>query len=182
MAWWDFLKKDEKHWPVSHHIKEIQKDVEVKVAVSVNATNAYENTLNKLICHYSEWHRLTRAVSWVMKLKELLHKLSAHRKLLTLQTSERLRHERKTEIVANQMQKFKTTISGSLLTTEEITLGEIEIIKLCQMQGFSDELMTLQKGDKLKRSSHTIKLDPVVKDGILRVGGRLHQSALPADA
>ena len=57
-----FLKKDEKHWPVSPHIKEIQKDdAEVKAAVSVNATNAYENTL-KLICHYSEWHRLTRAV------------------------------------------------------------------------------------------------------------------------
>ena len=78
--------------------------------------------------------------------------------------------------------RFKTTISGSLLTTEDIALGEIEIVKLCQMQGFSDELMTLQKGDKLKRSRHIIKLDPVVQDGILRVGGRLHQSALPADA
>ena len=145
----------------------------------MNATNACENTLNKLICHYSEWHRLTTAVSWMMKLKELLHKLSEHRKLLTLQANERLRHERKTEIVANQMQKFKTTIRGSLLTTEDIALGEIEIIQLCQMQGFSDDLMTLQKGDKLKRSSHIIKLDPVVKDG---VGGRLHQSSLPADA
>lgn len=87
----DFLKKDEKHWPVSPDIKEIQKDdVKVKAAVSVNATNAYKSTLNKFICHYSEWHRLTRAVSWMMKLKPLLHKLSAHRKLLTLQASERL--------------------------------------------------------------------------------------------
>lgn len=34
---------------------------------------------------------------------------------------------------------------------------------------------------KLKKSSHIIKLDPVVQGGILRVGGRLHQSALPLD-
>ncbi len=42
--------------------------------------------------------------------------------------------------------------------------------------------MTLQKGVKLKRSSHFVKLDPIMQDGILRVGGRLHRSALPADA
>lgn len=85
-------------------------------------------------------------------------------------------------MVARQMQKFKSTIKGSLLTAEDVAMGEIEMIKLCQSQSFSDELMTLQKGDKLKRSSHMVKLDPVVQDGILRVGGRSHQSALPADA
>ncbi|XP_037631889.1 uncharacterized protein LOC119491753 [Sebastes umbrosus] len=73
-------------------------------------------------------------------------------------------------------------MKGSLLTAEDVAMGEIEIIKFCQSQGFGDELISLQKGDKLKGSSHIVKLDPVLQNGILRVGGRLHQSALPEDA
>lgn len=84
-------------------------------------------------------------------------------------------------MVTSQLQQFRSTIKGSLLTAEDVAMGEIEIIKICQSQSFSDELMTLQNGDKLKRSSHIVKLDPVMQDGILRVGGRLHQSTLPAD-
>ena len=179
----DFLTRDKEHWPVSPDMREIQKDdVEIKETICVNATNVHENPLNKLICHYSEWHCLKKAVSWMMKFKQLLHKLSTHRKHLISQASESLSHEKTTEMVKRQMQKFRSTIKGFLLTAEDVASGEIEIIKLCQSQSFSDELLTLQKGDELKRSSHIVKLDPVVQDGILRVGGRLHRSALPADA
>lgn len=115
----DFLKKDKKHWPVSPVVKKIQKDdVEVKAAVSVNATDAYENTLNKLICHYSEWHRLTRAISWMIKLKRLLHKLSTHRKLLTSQASERLSHEREPRLM-------QTRCKGSKLKSVDCSLLKI---------------------------------------------------------
>lgn len=55
-------------------------------------------------------------------------------------------------------------------------MGEIKIIKVCQSQVFSDGHMGLQKGDKLKKSSHIVKWNPVVQDGISKVGGRLHQS------
>lgn len=85
-------------------------------------------------------------------------------------------------MVERQMQKYRSRFKGSLLTAEDVASGEIEIIKLCQSQSFSDEFMTLQKGEKLKRNSHIVKLDPIVHDGILRVGGRLHWSALSADA
>lgn len=179
----EFLTKDRKHWPVSPDMKDIQKDdAEVKKSVCVTATNLHENPLNKLICYHSKWHCLKRAVSWMMKVKKLLQSLSAHRKLITSQLSHHLSHEKKTEIVTQRMQQFKLTVKGSLLTTEDVVMAEVEIIRFCQNQCFSDELKALQRGDKLKGSSHIVKLDPVVQDGILRVGGRLLQSALPTDA
>ncbi len=84
-------------------------------------------------------------------------------------------------MVIKQLKLFKATIKGSLLTVKDVAIAEAEIDKICQSQCFSDELITLQKGDKPQRSSPIVKLDPVVQDGILRVGGRLHQSALPSD-
>ena len=42
-----------------------------------------------------------------------------------------------------------------------------------------EELCALQKGEKIKRSSSIMKLDPFLQDGVLRVGGRLHRAALP---
>lgn len=91
----EFLTKDKEHWSVSPDMREIQKnDVEVKGAVSANVTNVHEDPLNKLICHYSEWHSLKKAVSW-MKFKQLLQKLSTHRKLLTSQASDCSSTERK---------------------------------------------------------------------------------------
>lgn len=38
----------------------------------------------------------------------------------------------------------------------------------------------LTKGlHSVKRSSHLFKLDPILQDGVLRVGGRLSKSAMP---
>lgn len=68
-----------------------------------------------------------------------------------------------------------------MLTAEDVAVGETKIIKLCQTQCFNDELMALKKGDKVKGNSHIVKLDPVLQNGMFRVGGRLHQSDLPAD-
>ncbi|KAL4008191.1 hypothetical protein ACER0C_002043 [Sarotherodon galilaeus] len=178
----EFLTKDGKNWPIPPDIKETPKnDVEVKEVMSVDVTKLHENPVNKLISHYSDWYRLKKAVSWILMFKQLLCRLSAHRKLLMSQASDCESGKRKAEKVAGQMQQFKTCIKGSSLTTADVAKGETEIVKFCQNQSFAEELASLQKGDKLKRSSHIAKLDPFVQDGVLRVGGRLHESALPAD-
>ncbi len=53
--------KRQQHWPVSPDMREIQKsDIEIKCEVNVNVTDVHENPLNKLICHYSDWHCLKK--------------------------------------------------------------------------------------------------------------------------
>jgi len=49
----------------------------------------------------------------------------------------------------------------------------------CQRQTFPDKFKSLQSSNHLKRSGPLYKLDPLVQDGIIRVGGHLNQSAMP---
>lgn len=50
-----------------------------------------------------------------------------------------------------------------------------------QKQAYPEEVAALQTGT-LKRTSHLFwLLEPQIVDGVLRVGGRLHRSALPED-
>ncbi|XP_024123270.2 uncharacterized protein LOC112143483 [Oryzias melastigma] len=145
----DYLTRDKKYWPVSPDRKDVtDNDVEIKRQVNVNATNVSEDLLNKLICHYSEWHKLKRAVSWFLILKQLLLKISRHRKDLLSQVSDKNNKEMSVEAVDKQMQKFKSAIEGSLLTADDVAEGELEIIKYCQRQHFSQELLALQKDAK----------------------------------
>lgn len=66
------------------------------------------------------------------------------------------------------------------LTVTELENAEMEI-KFCQNQSYRGEILTLQKDQKIKRTSHIVKLDPLLDNGILRVGGRLERSALPSN-
>lgn len=45
-------------------------------------------------------------------------------------------------------------------------------------QCFSDEIAALQKCNELERRSHVVRSEPALYDGVLRVGGTLHYSAL----
>ena len=60
--------------------------------------------------------------------------------------------------------------------------AEKEIIRFCQNQTFHGEVSSLERGNhNLKRSSPLCKLDPVLKDGLLKVGSRLSKSSMPAE-
>lgn len=63
---------------------------------------------------------------------------------------------------------------------EELNRVEMEIVQYCQQCSFQSEISALKKGEQvLKRKSPIYRLDPYLQDGILRVGGRLHKSAMP---
>ncbi|KAL2099386.1 hypothetical protein ACEWY4_005866 [Coilia grayii] len=57
--------------------------------------------------------------------------------------------------------------------------AETDIIKFSQNQRFQEEISMLMKGNSVKKTSHLWKLDPVLCDGVLRVGGRLSAAAMP---
>ena len=65
----------------------------------------------------------------------------------------------------------------------EVEKAENAIIKYVQSYPFQDEILML-RGDvrAVKKSSSIVKFDPILVNGILRVGGRLHYSSISSEA
>lgn len=81
----------------------------------------------------------------------------------------------------------------SLISVEEMHSAEIKMLKYAQTQSFIEELSCLRnkgsdamlkksvrKGSasSVKKSSSVVKLDPVLRDGLLCVGGRLRDAPI----
>ncbi|XP_030646367.1 uncharacterized protein LOC115826628 [Chanos chanos] len=147
-------------------------DPEVKRVTQVHFIQAQEpkNATDKLMTHYSSWTKLKRAVAWFLKLKDLLKELKAKRK------------ERNTLNEESGMSQFKKTFKGTHLTCEDLTKAETEIVKYCQKQRFIKDLVMLKEHQRVKKSSSLYKLNPVLQDGVMRVGGRLSRTAMPDDS
>ncbi|KAK0152982.1 hypothetical protein N1851_005349 [Merluccius polli] len=148
-------------------IKNDKDDDEVRHTATVHLTNAAEDVhaVDKLINHYSSWYRLKRAVAWVLKLKDLL-----------LQCCKKKKEQTNVKLNKQSDKSMKTSTS---FTCEDLMQAETEIIKFSQNQRFKEEISMLAKGNNVKKTSHLRKLDPVLSDGVLRVGGRLSAAAMP---
>ncbi len=76
------------------------------------------------------------------------------------------------------MKLFKT----QRLTVEELALAEKAVIIYTQITSFPAEMTTLKtKSSSVLKKSSLYRLDPMLNDGILRVGGRLHKLAMPEE-
>ena len=64
------------------------------------------------------------------------------------------------------------------ITLDEIERAEKEILRHVQKRAFPEEFNHPEK--PVKKSSRLYKLDSIVMDGLLRVGGRLRKASLPA--
>ncbi len=182
----EFLLDNECDWseqPV--RMKEsLQNDPEIKNGATVNMIKVEENMkpIDKLISYYSDWHKLKRSVAWILKVKENLWKLKEERKEVSGKIRETEKDPEKARSkLEQQMKKFKATEKKSL-TLDDLIVAESEIIKFSQRQQFGEEIKVLEKGKQLSRSSQLFKLDPILQDGTLRVGGRLNKSAMPENA
>lgn len=78
------------------------------------------------------------------------------------------------------METFKSKTLSSCLSVEE--KWEREIIKYSQRKRFPEEFSILEKGKSVKGHSYIHTLCPLMEDGVLRVGGRLSRSSVPAEA
>ena len=74
----------------------------------------------------------------------------------------------------------KSALSTSQITMQEMPLAEMTVIKYTQRPKFPDILL-LKSHKNLKKKSSLYKLDPILVDNILRVGGRLTNADLPFD-
>ena len=70
------------------------------------------------------------------------------------------------------------------MTVTEIAEAETAILKFVQGHTFAEEINILRKtqGRKVSKQSTIYKLDPILADGVLRVGGRLQEAPISREA
>ncbi|XP_014663229.1 PREDICTED: uncharacterized protein LOC106805948 [Priapulus caudatus] len=70
----DFLQMDETHWPNQPAFKcaELAQAAELKKTPMVNSAKIAPDSTNTLLKYYSSWFKLKKAVSWVLRLKQIL--------------------------------------------------------------------------------------------------------------
>ena len=179
-----FLLHPESEWPVYpddlHHLS--LDDPEVKRVVAVNVVQAREEPVTHLIEYFSSWTSLKKSVAWLLRIKSwLMSCVKKRRQLhLTLAQSD-INKEQQESSVEEQMKDFKRTAVHRSLTVVDLDEAELAIVKFCQGKRFPEELICLEKGQPVKRSSHLHKLCLQLQDGILRVGGRLSRLSMPVE-
>ena len=105
-----------------------------------------------LLKRYSSWSRLLRVMSWVLRFVKALKK-----------------------------EKPECIVGGTLTLVQLQRASEV-ITRLVQRQHFREEYMALKEGRQVKCSSSLATLSPILTDGIIRVGGRIHRAPITFEA
>jgi hypothetical protein len=157
-----FLWNPEDNWPVLPvHIDATSTDnLEVKKSSVLMITSEQPTiTMNEIFEKFSSWYKLKKFVCWMLRYKSYL-----------------------------RAKKNKDN-TWSPITVAEMRMAEIEIFKYLQRQHFPEELKCLRKDEQhpentkaVRKSSSLFRLDPILINDVLRVGGRLKRSTLPEDA
>ena len=172
-----FLWEKEDQWPkqpdVSDEIKEdypeIKKERKSFSAASTIGTDLLDTTVQS----YPSWYRLKKVMACILRYSSNLLRECRRRK------------EGKAKVLFSE--------EPSPISVEETHSAEIEILKHVQRESFREALSCLQnkgsdakpkksvrKGStsSVKKSSSVAKLDSVLRDGLLCVGGRLRHASI----
>lgn len=87
----------------------------------------------------------------------------------------------KEQDVAKRMMQFQTTPRGQQLTSEDLAKAEQSIIQFEKHHRFGSEICSFRAKVTISEDSHLYRLDPVIQDGVLRVGGHLKKAASPSE-
>lgn len=80
------------------------------------------------------------------------------------------------------MKGAREEVGRRSLSVSDLSRAESSIIHFCQKATFREEISVLKGGASgIKKTSSIYRLDPVLKDDLLRVGGRLSRAALPEE-
>ena len=131
-------------------------DPEVKADTVSLATHAREDPLEAIFRRFSLFLRLKKFIALCVKLQRKF-----------------IERKRNLDVKAKE---------SSLISLDELRYAEHEILRHVQNQFFLKEITDLTNNAKVKKSSHILKMDPVLSDGLLRVGGRLRKSSIPHDS
>ena len=188
-----FLWQPEQEWPqqplsfgeISNEDPEIKKQVNVCAATITKPTPL--STITKLIHRFSSWYLLKKAAAVYMRVKAILKE----------------RVLRRTDAVNAKPINGKPTKLNedrTQLTIQELEEAELAIIRYTQSQSFVQDIKSLgqvqvhdwkQEDDhtrqrksrnEIRKNSSLYRLDPLLDNGLLRVGGRLSNADIPEES
>lgn len=164
-----FLWQNEESWP--QRPAAIYEDREEELRTSEENTTTFlsvahpaNQVINKLFERFSLRFQLKKCVAWMLWFKDCWRNAVAKRK--------------RGEVIQPCSEK-----KLSPLDVKEMKAAEKAIIRAVQGLGFYEELLSLRTVQReVKKSSSIVKLDPVFVEGIICVGGRLHNSPIKKEA
>ncbi|XP_028413969.1 uncharacterized protein LOC114536827 [Dendronephthya gigantea] len=161
----EFLWKPENYWPCQINLAVAVSDDDPEVKKNAQAFSIEDSshaTVEGIIERFSSWEKLKRFVSWILRYRANLSKAVMRAK-------------------TNRNSDYSTP-DFRPLDLDEMQHAEKEILKYIQGRSFQEELARLNSVDdqsakslkgQVKKASPIYKLDPRLKDQLLRVGGRL---------
>ncbi len=180
----NFLREPEINWmnPNQESYTMMENDPELKKTVVTFTSTVIQNgdPLTSFIEKFSSWDRLKRMTAWILKFKSLLRLLSKRRKEILLSVSRKTGQEQQQQ-VDYLMSECRKELGSQTLSLEDLEEAEKVLVIYSQQRSFDDEIVSLKAGKFVKRSSKIYKLDPIFRDSILRVGGRLSKLAMPEE-
>ena len=162
-----FLLQPEDEWPQRpSEMGEIPSDdPEVKRnEVFLTTSSNQVDPLKEMFERFSSWVRLKKITAWILRFKNNLRKRVLQRK-------------------QNEAMEYSTTVKP--VSVVELKIAETAIVNYVQQQSFQEELSELSYAridGTVKKSSNLYKLDPILVNGTMRVGGRLHRAPIEDDA
>ncbi|VDP93479.1 unnamed protein product [Echinostoma caproni] len=126
--------------------------IATEIQATVMTTTSAIHPLDKLISYYSSWKKLKRACAWLLRFQRFI-------------------------LLKTDISNTKTLLYGSL-NIRELEVAESALLRYVQRQAFSDIFDGLLRhansfGTGVLKRSSMHNLCPVMKDGLLKVGGRL---------
>ncbi len=122
---------------------------ETEILSAAVVLESQPSATDKLLGYFSDWFKLKHAVSVFSKVCTIL--------------KDRVHHH----------------TGNYSISVQDMASAESAILKYVQHQCFPEDIKSIaQTGNGLPKDSHIRKLDPYMKQGLLRVGGRLGRSTL----
>ena len=151
-----FLSLPSEQWPSNEAVPEIdESELELKASVFTTSSTPVMNLVEWE--KYSCWRRLVRLYAWWMRYKFKLRCQVRNRSPPP---------ERQTKV----------------LNADDLIEATLALCQLAQIESFKEDYKDLQANRALSRNSSLLPLQPVLVDGIMRVGGRLDKAPIPFEA
>jgi hypothetical protein len=191
----NFLWGPTSDWPVSpdEELPCLEEDIEVRKSTNSAQTRTENYVIGELVERISSWSKLKKVVALILVVIRRLKSWAAQRRAIIdveahvpdIRQREQLANEQMRAIKQNAMKDIKSPQKSFPLTTAIMCDAEKLIYRYEQTRAFPDELEKIECGKfpRLNSKGGVLhRLDPILCDGLLRVGGRLGKAVIPHDA
>ncbi|XP_072025025.1 uncharacterized protein [Amphiura filiformis] len=166
-------KTEQPSQPCNRDENQLDNNPEVKASINAIQVEEHEDPIDKLLRHYSKWNSLKRAVAYLLRLKRIL-----------LQKAKKKNNAAaKCDKEETQPRQYLEPTQESHLSAEDLQEAEEAIVRYIQQEAFAKEISALKATPdqkitckKRQKVGSLDNLDPMIYDGVLRVGGRFRNA------